>query len=142
LKMLQILLIEDNPADVVLIRQALEEYGIQHCLHVVEDGAEALAYVTRMGAEPDPACPDLLLLDLNMPKADGLDVLRRLRSAEECRDTRVIVVTSSSDPKDRQAVEQLAVDAFFHKPSDLDAFMRIGELIKQLMTESRNRETP
>jgi len=76
-------------------------------------------------------CSDLVLLDLNIPKIDGIEVLRRLRRSSPCRQAPVIVVTSSTAEADRLAVERLGADAYFQKPNSLAAYMQLGQLIKQ-----------
>ena len=123
--MLQILLAEDNEVDVILVEQALEEHQILHELHVVRDGDEALNFVAGMGSGDGPPCPDILLLDLNLPKVDGPQVLQRFRKHPACAETPVIVVTSSDAPKDRQRVKALGANAYFRKPSDLTEFMAL-----------------
>ncbi len=130
---LHILLAEDNEGDVMLVEQALEEHQIHHQLHVVKDGAEALGFVAEMGLNNGPPFPDLVLLDLNLPKIDGAKVLQHFRKHLVCALTPVIVVTSSDSPRDRERVKALGADAYFRKPSDLKEFMVLGGLIKELV---------
>jgi two-component system, chemotaxis family, response regulator Rcp1 len=132
---LQILLAEDNDGDVMLVEQALTEHGIDHELYVVKDGDEALEYVAAMGNGDGPPCPDVLLLDLNLPKVDGPQVLERFRKHPACAQTPVIVVTSSDAPKDRQRVKALGANAYFRKPSDLTEFMALGALVKEVVQQ-------
>ena len=134
--MLQILLAEDNEGDVILVGQALAEHEIVHQLHVVTDGDEALNFVAKMGNGDGPPCPDVLLLDLNLPKVDGPKVLERFREHPGCARTPVIIVTSSDAPKDRAQVKALGANAYFRKPSDLTEFMALGALVKQLVEKS------
>ena len=131
--MIEILLAEDNPGDVILVKQALEQHHISHQLHVATDGAKALDYVAKMGTPNNPPCPDLMLLDLNLPKVDGPAVLREFRSHENCLLTPVIVVTSSDARKDRQGMAELGVSHYFRKPSDLEAYMKLGEIVRQVV---------
>ncbi len=131
--MLHILLAEDNFGDVLLVRQALTEHQIDHELHVVKDGDEALQFLERMGAASEPPCPDVLLLDLNLPKVDGPQVLQAFRKHPACAQTPVIVVTSSDAPKDRKRVEALGATAYFRKPSELTEFMRLGAVVKDVL---------
>jgi CheY-like chemotaxis protein len=133
---LQILLAEDNEGDVMLVEQALEEHQIDHKLHVVKDGDQALGFVADMGTSDGPPCPDVLLLDLNLPKVDGPQVLQQFRKHPACAHTPVIVVTSSDAPRDRQLVKALGADAYFRKPSDLIEFMALGALIKELVQKN------
>ena len=130
--MIKILLAEDNQGDVLLVKQALEEHHILHELHVARDGAEAIEYLATMGSPGHPPCPDLMLLDLNLPKIDGADVLREFRKHRSCLLTPVIVVTSSDTQKDRNRMADLGVAHYFRKPSDLDDFMKLGEIVRQI----------
>ena len=130
--MLQILLAEDNDGDIFLVARALEEHAIVHELHVVKDGDEALSFVAEMGNDDGPPCPDVLLLDLNLPKVDGPQVLKQFRKHPACAQTPVIVVTSSDAPNDRERVKALGANAYFRKPSDLNEFMTLGALVKEL----------
>ena len=135
--MLQILLAEDNESDVFLVERALAEHAIVHELHVVEDGNEALSFVADMGNGDGPPCPDILLLDLNMPKVDGPQVLEQFRKHPACAQTPVIIVTSSDAPNDRERVNALGANAYFRKPSDLHEFMALGALVKELAQKHR-----
>jgi CheY-like chemotaxis protein len=127
---LHIFLAEDNQADVTLIRHALAVHGIQHQLHVAKDGETALQFVSCMGTQGCPPCPDLLLLDLNLPKVDGTEVLAEFRRHPSCAKTPVIVVSSSGAARDRARVTALGIDCYFQKPSDLDEFLKLGEIVK------------
>ena len=128
--MLHIFLAEDNPGDVLLVEQALEEHRIEHQLRVVRDGEEAIRVVVRMGEPGGEPCPDILLLDLNLPKADGLQVLREFRKHPGCSRVPVIVVTSSDAPQDRARGAALGISHYFRKPSDFDSFMQLGAVIR------------
>ena len=134
--MLHIFLAEDNEGDVLLVEQALAEHGINHQMHVVEDGDEALNFVAHMGNSDGPPCPDILLLDLNLPKVDGPDVLEEFRKHPACAQTPGIVVTSSDAPEDRERVKALGADEYFRKPSDLTEFMALGALVKELVQKT------
>src|ERR1700722_15327832 len=118
--MLQILLAEDNPGDVFLVQKALEKHSVQHKLHLVEDGEEAISFVTHMGKPGHFPCPDVVLLDMNLPKADGVEVLSEFRKPPECGQVPVILITSSDARRDRVRVAALGVAHYFKKPSDLD----------------------
>jgi CheY-like chemotaxis protein len=131
--LVHILLAEDNLGDVLLVQLALREHHIVHELHVVRDGGEALAFVARMGQPEGTPCPDLLLLDLNMPKADGAEVLEEFRKHPACAHTPVIAVTSSDTPKDRTLMAALGVDRYFRKPSDLEAFLKLGGVVREVI---------
>ena len=132
MKPLHILVAEDNHADVLLFQEALQHHQIEHRLHVVADGQAALQFVARMGASPDMPCPDLLLLDLNLPRVDGPAILQAFRQHPACALTPVIVVTSSDAVKDRAKVAEFQVTRYFRKPSNFDAFMELGRIIREV----------
>jgi chemotaxis family two-component system response regulator Rcp1 len=130
---LHIFVAEDNHADVILFREALQHHQIEYRLHVVGDGQSALQYVAQMGTSPEMPCPDLMLLDLNLPKVDGPTILQEFRKHPECAYTPVIVVTSSDAQRDRAKVAEFQVARYFRKPSDFDAFMELGRIVKELV---------
>jgi len=138
-RQLRILLAEDNEADVVLVRYALQSHNVLHQLHVIADGAKAIDFIMKIGRPGSAPCPDLMLLDLNLPTADGTEVLRELRSHPHCASTPVIIVTSSDAPKDRARVAELGISHYFTKPSDWDAFMRLGEVVMRVAESSASR---
>jgi two-component system, chemotaxis family, response regulator Rcp1 len=127
----KILVAEDNPADVYLLREALnrESIGRSVELMVVSDGEQALEYVQRLGRCSNAVVPDLVVLDLNLPKSDGSDVLRCIRQTPAYAGIPVVVLTSSDSPRDRKAIESLGANAFITKPSDLDAFLALGRTL-------------
>ena len=131
--MLHILLVEDNIGDIMLVRYALEEHFIPHELHIIKDGAEAVAFLTRMGQPGQPPCPELILLDLNLPKITGHDILRELRKHPECAATPIIVVTSSDAPKDRARIAEFGIARYFRKPSSFDAFLQLGAVVREVV---------
>ena len=119
-KLLQILLAEDNRGDVLLIEQALAEHHIRYELHVVQDGEQAVRFIGQMGKSDAVPCPDLLLLDLNLPKMEGQQVLTEFRKHPQCAQTPVIVVSSSGAPRDKARIGELGISRYFRKPSELD----------------------
>lgn len=131
--MRQILLAEDNPGDVFLVQQALEEHEIEHELQVAKDGAEALDLLARMGKPGQPPCPDLLLLDLNLPKVDGPQVLTEFRKHPQCAQTPVIIVSSSDALRDLARLTALGVSNYFRKPTDLVAFLQLGAVVRAVI---------
>jgi two-component system, chemotaxis family, response regulator Rcp1 len=131
--MLQILLAEDNPGDVFLVQQALEKHSVQHELHLVEDGEKAISFVAHMGKPGQIPCPDVVLLDMNLPKADGVEVLSEFRKHPECAHVPVILITSSDARKDRLRVAALGIAHYFKKPADLDAFFELGAIVRQVV---------
>ena len=122
----EILLVEDNPDDVELTRIAFEEAKVANLLRVVGDGAEALDYLFARGkhADRDPAnLPSLVLLDLNLPKVDGREVLQAIRSNEATRNLPVVVLTTSAEPFDVGASYALGVNSYIRKPVDFEQFV-------------------
>jgi CheY-like chemotaxis protein len=121
-----ILLVEDNPDDVELTRIAFEEAKIANRLTVVNDGAEALDYLFARGAyaDRDPHdLPSIVLLDLNLPKLDGREVLQAIRGNEATRSLPVVVLTTSAEPFDVQASYALGVNSYIQKPVDFERFV-------------------
>jgi two-component system response regulator len=122
----EILLVEDNPDDVELTRIAFEEAKVANLLQVVSDGAEALDYLFARGrhADRDPASlPSLVLLDLNLPKVDGREVLQAIRTNEATRTLPVVVLTTSAEPFDIDATYALGVNSYIRKPVDFEQFV-------------------
>jgi CheY-like chemotaxis protein len=128
-----LLVAEDNPADVGLIRLAMKEHGIQTGVHVVSDGEAAVRFIDMVETDPAATCPVLAILDLNLPRVGGGEILRRVRVSTKWRDVPVIVVSSSLSPRDRKDAIQLGASAYFAKPSDLEEFLRLGALINQML---------
>lgn len=121
-----ILLVEDNPDDVELTRLAFDEAKIANRLEVVSDGAEALDYLFARGrfSDRDPAdLPSLVLLDLNLPKLDGREVLQAIRAHEATRSLPVVVLTTSTEPFDVEATYALGVNSYIQKPVDFEQFV-------------------
>lgn len=129
-----ILLAEDNRADVYLVRKSFEEHGLVHDVRVVKDGEEAIRFLAGLG--PETPCPRLVLLDLNLPKITGHEVLERLRAHPNCGGVPVIVMTSSDSPVDKSEIARLGATAYFRKPARLEEFMQIGALVKRVLAES------
>ena len=128
---LRLLLVEDNPADVFLVREALREESLDCELAVVDDGEQAIQFFERVDASSEPA-PDLLLLDLNVPRIGGEQVLERLRQSRSCAGIAVVVMTSSDSPHDRKRAVDLGAAEYFRKPANLDEFMALGKLVRRL----------
>jgi chemotaxis family two-component system response regulator Rcp1 len=125
-----ILVAEDNEGDIFLIREALQPLEIP--LHIVSDGEEAIAFLDRSDAGEAP-CPVLALLDLNLPKQTGHEVLERYRRSPRYGQTPVVVVTSSEYHGDIAQAWELGATCYFRKPSDYDEFMKLGEIVRDLL---------
>lgn len=139
---LNVLLAEDNRGDVFLVHEALRAHGLEYEMHVATDGSDVERYLKLLGSTPDALYPDVFLLDLNLPKSDGYDVLNRFRCQPECANVPVIIISSSDAPKDRQKAELLGATTYFRKPPDLMAFLLLGELVKKVAgTVRKNRIT-
>jgi CheY-like chemotaxis protein len=131
--MIFVLLVEDNKADVFLVEEALREAGIRHVLHVIKNGEEAADFVARMGKPGEVPCPDVMLLDLNLPEKNGEQILAEFRKQPECANVPVIAVSSSDAPYDPAQLVALGVSRYFRKPSDVQGFMKLGALVRELV---------
>ena len=122
---IEILLVEDNPADVRLTQEAFKESRVATRLHVVQDGVEAVAYLRRQGHYGTAARPDLVLLDLNLPKKDGRGVLADIKADESLRRIPVVILTTSESEQDIFRTYDLHANCFITKPVDFAEFMRV-----------------
>jgi DNA-binding response OmpR family regulator len=129
---LRITLVEDNPADVRLVEEALRHHGLRFDLQIFNDGEQALAYAHRLFQGVEKDWPDVLLLDLNLPKVTGLEVLRFLREGVSVKRTRIVVVTSSDSWRDRSQAAALEADYYFKKPPNFSEFLDLGRIVKEL----------
>jgi CheY-like chemotaxis protein len=130
----EILLVEDDPADVRMTREALNVAGFAHRLHVVADGNEAITFLSRMRESDDAPRPDVVLIDLNLPKINGHEVLLEIKSNDDLRDIPVVVLTSSKAPRDMHLSYQADADWFVTKPTGLDAYADTMKRIETLIT--------
>jgi CheY-like chemotaxis protein len=133
------LLAEDNHADVLLVQEAIELHSVPIDLHIVNDGDQAVKFIERADTDPEAPCPELLILDLNLPKRDGQEVLHRVRASGKCRDIPVLILTSSQLSKDRDELSKLGANRYFRKPSSYDQFMKVGEVVKEILKELQSR---
>jgi len=131
----QILLFEDNAADAFLVRMALDEAGLPFQLEVCSDGEAALQQVELIEAG-EASRPDALLLDMNLPKFGGREILERMRQGAIGASILVIILTSSDSPRDRERAAALGVEYYFQKPADLAQFMRIGEVVRTVLVQT------
>ena len=128
----EILLVEDNPTDVELTLRTLKKHNLANHVEVVNDGAEALDFIFATGAYKGRKIdkkPKVILLDLKLPKVDGLEVLRKIKSDERTKDIPVVVLTSSKEEKDRIESYRLGVNSYIVKPVDFNQFTKaVSEL--------------
>ena len=127
---IEILLVEDNPGDVLLTEEAFSEAKIWNNIHVATDGEKALAYLNKENGYEDAVRPDLILLDLNLPKIDGREVLDRVKSNESLRRIPVVVLTSSEAEKDIIKTYDLHANSYVVKPINLDQFVRVVQAVE------------
>jgi CheY-like chemotaxis protein len=128
----EVLLADDNPSDVYLIREALREHGVDCELRVASDGKEALSIISGE-ADANTARISLIILDLNLPRHDGIEILQKLRESARLENVPVVVLTSSDSPRDRILAEQLGATRYLRKPSSLDEFLNLGAVFKELL---------
>jgi CheY-like chemotaxis protein len=128
-RMIEILLVEDDPGDVVMTREAFQDYKVRNTLHVVNDGVEAMAFLRKEGEFADRPRPDLVLLDLNLPKMDGREVLEAIKSDPELASIPVVVLTTSENEDDVLRSYSLHANAYVTKPVDFERFI---EVVRQI----------
>jgi CheY-like chemotaxis protein len=129
-KPVDILLIEDNPADVRLVQEVLREAKVHHSLHLSQDGEEAMSYLRREKRYGDAPRPDLILLDLHLPGKDGYEVLAEIKADEDLKRIPVVVLTVSEAKKDILKSYQLHANCYITKPVDLEQFITVVESIE------------
>lgn len=127
------LVVEDNEADVFLIYEAMEATRLPLRLHVAEDGEQAVRFFDRADDDPEMPCPALVILDINLPKKQGGDVLEHVRRSRKCADALVIAVSTSDSAQDRERMANLGADEYFQKPSGYDEFMKLSDIVKDLL---------
>ncbi len=129
-----IILVEDAEPDVLLVREALEQSGLDFELLVFDDGEQGVDFVDSMDRDSSRARPHLFLLDLNLPKKTGGQILERVRQSPTCGQIPVVILTSSDSHRDKAQAAQLNATGYFRKPSRLDEFMKLGPYIRNLLT--------
>lgn len=128
---IEILLVEDSPGDVRLTQEALKKGKIRNTLHVVPDGVEAMAFLRREGDYADATRPGLILLDLNMPRKNGREVLAEIKADENLRRIPVVVLTISRAERDILETYDLNCNCYITKPVDLHQFLEVVQMIEQ-----------
>lgn len=122
---IEVLLVEDSPGDVRLTREAFKDAKVHINMHVAVDGVEAMAFLKREGAYADALRPDLILLDLNLPKKDGREVLAEIKDNPALKSIPVVILTTSSSQADIQQSYQFHANCYISKPVDLEGFLKV-----------------
>jgi CheY-like chemotaxis protein len=130
-EVIDVLLVEDDPGDVLMTREAFEDHKLANTLHVVGDGVEAMQFLRHEGAYADVPTPDLVLLDLNLPRMDGREVLAQLKSDPELCRIPVVVLTTSEAEEDVLRSYSLHANAYVTKPVDFDRFVQVVQQIDE-----------
>ena len=128
-KVIDVLLVEDDPGDVLMTREAFADHKLQNVLHVVDNGADAMAFLRREGEYADAPRPDLVLLDLNLPRMDGREVLAAVKEDDDLRSIPVVVLTTSEAEEDVLRSYKLHANAYVTKPVDFERFL---EVVRQI----------
>jgi chemotaxis family two-component system response regulator Rcp1 len=129
---------EDNPADVYLIQEALRRYEFTYHLEIADNGEDMLKMIARIDQDPSESCPDLFMIDLNLPRRPGDEILGRIRQSSRCAHVPAIVITSSDSPQDRARARELGASFYFRKPADLEKFMAIGGIVRDFLESRTN----
>ena len=133
---MNLLLAEDNLPDALLVREAIRLECLPVEIYTAKDGEEAIDFISRAEKDPEAPCPDILLLDLNLPKLDGFEVVRRIRAGTRCKDLVVLVVTSSDSPSDRRKAAEFGLQ-YFRKPTSYQEFLKLGSVLKRCLQENQ-----
>lgn len=134
-KVIDVLLVEDDPGDVLMTREAFEDNKVVNRLQVVSDGVSALTFLRKEGEFADAPTPDLVLLDLNLPRMDGREVLEAMKSDEQLRSIPVVVLTTSEAEEDVVRSYSLHANAYVTKPVDFDRFIEVVRQIDEFFVE-------
>jgi CheY-like chemotaxis protein len=142
----EVLLADDNPSDVYLIREALREHAVDCTLHVVSDGKDALSVISGETGNADAGSISLtgplygglslIILDLNLPRHDGIEILQKIRESAVLGHVPVAVLTSSDSPRDRVLANELGATRYLRKPSNLEEFLSLGAVFKDLLGQT------
>jgi len=131
MRLIEILLVEDNPGDARLAKEALKDAKVRNNLHWVEDGVEAIAFLRREGKYTDAPRPDVILLDLNLPKKDGREVLAEVKEDGDLKRIPVVILTVSDAEEDIIKTYNLHANCYIRKPLDLDQFIEVVKSIEE-----------
>lgn len=134
-KVIDVLLVEDDPGDVLMTREAFEDNKVANRLQVVSDGVSALAFLRKEGEHADAPTPDLVLLDLNLPRMDGREVLEAMKNDDALRSIPVVVLTTSEAEEDVVRSYSLHANAYVTKPVDFERFIEVVRQIDEFFVE-------
>jgi DNA-binding response OmpR family regulator len=128
-----ILVVEDNEADVFLIQEAVKAINLPITIHVVADGEQAVRFFDEADSDAEAPCPAIVILDINLPRKQGDEVLKHMRMSRRCGGALVIAVSTSDSARDRESMKKLGANVYFQKPSDYAEFMKLGDAIRDLL---------
>ena len=131
---MRILIVEDNAGDIMLLRTALKRKRLDGELTIVRDGESALKFADTLDSRPDAVCPHLVILDLNLPKVNGREILKRFRTSLRLSTVPIVILSSSADERDKIAALSLGATQYLHKPLNLEEFMDIGTTVEALLS--------
>lgn len=131
--LIQILIVEDNPGDVFLVREALKQSSMRCEINHVADGEKAVDFLQRRGSFQEAVRPDLVLLDLNLPKRSGWEVFEEMRAEDDLRDVPVVILSSSGAPEDVGRAQASPSSMYIRKPNNFDDFLKIGTRIRDFL---------
>jgi chemotaxis family two-component system response regulator Rcp1 len=132
-----IVLVEDNAADIYLFREALQAAGLNFALTVIENGEDGLTFARRQGEYAGSSIPDLAVLDLNLPKIGGDSVLAVMRQNRDLERVPVFIMSSTAGPREQARAKELGIERFITKPPDLEDFLQIGQVVKEVLMRGR-----
>ena len=128
---------EDNEGDVYLIKEAIAAAKLPVCLHIVQNGEQAIRFFDQADSLSDAPRPALVILDINLPRKPGYEVLKHMRKSPSCGKARVIAVSTSDSIRDREQMAELGADGYFRKPSVYADFMKLGDLVQAVLMAGR-----
>jgi two-component system, chemotaxis family, response regulator Rcp1 len=135
---IRIAVVEDNPTDMYILQKVLEKAQVHFVIDYLEDGEEAILFLLRQGKYQQAPLPDLIILDLNMPRVSGAEVMTRIREDPIIQTIPVMVLTTSDTPEDKRKMAKLGVVRYLTKSSNLADYYTIGETIKEFLTSQRH----
>jgi len=135
---IRILLAEDNDADAMIVEEALRSHSIEYEFVRVKDGRAALDLVSALEADPAMPVPHVIVLDLHLPKHDGLEIIRKIRSGPRCRELPIIALSASDSPAEINSVRQHSA-IYFRKRSDFDSYMTLGAVVRDVVRDGSRK---